>query len=85
MMRYRLGILALREEISVFINDAFHFSIRDTVWPAGQLGIFARSAGDTPLTVSFSKLVVYRLKDGRPPVPTATPAPSLPPRATPTP
>jgi hypothetical protein len=35
------------------------FSVRDTGDPSGTLGVFARSAGDTPLTVSFSNLKVY--------------------------
>jgi hypothetical protein len=64
MLRTRLGVWAQGEDLHIFINDVYHFSVRDTVWSSGTLGLFARSAGDTPLTVSFSNLVVYRVSPG---------------------
>jgi len=81
MMRFRLGVWALNDEIRIYVNDVFQFSLRDPVWSSGQIGVFARSAGDTPLTVNFSRLVIYLLPEGRPlpAMPTtrpATPAPT---------
>lgn len=65
MMRSRVGVWSLEDEIRVFINGSYQFSVRDPVWKTGQLGVFARSAGDTPLTVNFSNLVVYDLVKGQ--------------------
>jgi len=65
MMRSRIGVWALEDEMRVFINGSYQFSVRDPVWESGQLGVFARSAGDTPLTVNYSNLVVYDLVKGQ--------------------
>ena len=61
MIRLRLGVWALKDEMRVFVNDVYHFTVRDPVWISGQVGVFARSAGETPLTVNFSHLVVRSL------------------------
>lgn len=75
MMRSRLGVWALDDEMRVFVNGVYQFSARDPVWKNGQFGVFARSAGDTPLTVSFSNLEVYNLWGGTPTSITSTPVP----------
>lgn len=59
----RLGFWAQGREIRIFINDVFQFSASDPVWQSGQIGVIARTAGDTPLTVSFSDLQVYSLDE----------------------
>jgi len=59
----RLGVWALEEEIRFFVNDQFLFSVRDTILYVGTLGAFVRTAGETPVTVSFSELVVRGLGD----------------------
>jgi hypothetical protein len=61
MMSLRLGVWAFKEEMRIFINNEYQFTVRDPVWPEGQVGVFARSAGDTPLTVNFSQLQIYGL------------------------
>jgi hypothetical protein len=71
-MRTQLGVWAQGQDMHVFINDVYQFSVRDTVWSGGALGLFARSAGDTPLTVSFSNLVVYQVSAVSRVAPTAT-------------
>lgn len=75
MMRSRLGVWALGEEMRVFVNGVYHFSVRDPVWRNGQVGVFARSAGDTPLTVSFSNLLIFDLIGGQPIPAISTPRP----------
>jgi hypothetical protein len=65
MMRYRLSVWAQGPEMRVFVNDVYQFSVKDPVWESGAVGVFARSAGDTPLTVSFSNLVVYETGVGQ--------------------
>jgi hypothetical protein len=58
----RLAVWAVNNEFRFFINDYYQFTARDQVFPSGKLGLFARSAGDTPLTVNFSNLVVNEVK-----------------------
>ena len=57
----KLGLWVRGEEMRVFVNDVYHFTVRDPVFPTGTLGVFARAGGDSPLTISFSKLSVYSL------------------------
>jgi len=55
----RLAVWAVGEEMHFYINDIYQFAVRDTVLFSGQIGVFARSVNDEPLTVNFSDLVVY--------------------------
>lgn len=71
MIPMRLGVLAQDESLAVFINGVHQFTVRDPVYTSGMIGVFARSAGDSPLTVSFSDLMVYEVEQGA--VPTANP------------
>jgi hypothetical protein len=41
-----------------FLNGRYQFSVSDRNYLSGTLGVFARSLGDTPVTVTFSDLVV---------------------------
>jgi hypothetical protein len=41
-----------------FVNDEYQFTVSDPLLPAGSLGVFARSAGDMDVTVSFTDLIV---------------------------
>jgi hypothetical protein len=59
----RLGVWALGGEIRFFVNDQFLFSVRDTLLYAGTVGVFVRTAGETPVTVSFTELVVRGLTE----------------------
>lgn len=59
----RLGVWALKEEIRFFVNDQFLFTVRDPLLYVGTVGVFVRTAGETPVTVSFSELVVRGLTD----------------------
>ncbi len=72
MLQTRLGVAAQGQELSVFVNDVFQFSVKDPVFESGAAGVFARSAGETPLTVNFSDMVVYEI-GARPPA-TVTPS-----------
>ena len=68
----RIGIWAVDAEMRVFLNDRFQFSIVDKSFPNGGFGVYARSTGDTPVTVTFSDLIVY---DVGYEFPTRTPSP----------
>ena len=63
-LELRLGVWAVGSELRVFLNDVFQFSVKDPVFKSGRIGLFARSAGDTPLTVSFTNLVVRSVDAG---------------------
>ncbi|MHB8133696.1 MAG: hypothetical protein ACYDH1_05645 [Anaerolineaceae bacterium] len=56
-----LEVWANGSEMRFFVNDVYIFTVKDPVFTSGQLGLMARSAGDTALTVNFQKLVVSEL------------------------
>ncbi len=66
----RLAAYLSGRTLRFFIDDVYQFSISDTLYPSGRLGVFARSAADTPVTVTFSSLSIYSLS------PSLTPSPS---------
>jgi len=68
----RLGLWAVGSEMRLFLNDRFQFSVVDKSFTSGALGVFARAAGDTPVTVTFSDLTVYDVDYA---FPTRTPGP----------
>ena len=55
----RIGMWAVGNEMRLFLNDRFQFSVSDPLFPIGALGVFVRSNGETPTTILFSDLVVY--------------------------
>jgi hypothetical protein len=60
--RSRLGVWAYGNELRFFINDAFQFAVIDSYHDGGILGVFARSDGGNAVTVSFSDLKVYQIR-----------------------
>lgn len=76
------GIWVKGDRLRLFINDVFQFEIKDQAFYSGQIGVFARSAGDNAVTVNFSDLQIRLLEDGNPPI---TPKPTPTARTTPTP
>jgi hypothetical protein len=67
-----IGIWAVGSEMRLFLNGRFQFSVTDKNFPSGALGVFARSTGDTPMSVTFSELTVYDVEYA---APTRTPSP----------
>jgi hypothetical protein len=57
-----IGLWVKEGEIQVFINGTYQFTVKTRADRAGGLGVFARAAGDTAMTVGFSGLKVYQLK-----------------------
>ena len=66
----RIGIWAVGREMRLFLNGRFQFSISEPTFPIGTLGVFVRSAGETPVIVSFSDLKIRQVNYI---LPTATP------------
>ncbi|MBN1304217.1 MAG: hypothetical protein JXA13_07265 [Anaerolineales bacterium] len=70
----RIGVWMVGPEMRFFLNGRYQFSYRETTLPSGTLGVFVSSEGDTPVTISFSNLVVRQVNFTEPqPTPTATP------------
>ena len=68
----RLGVWADGPVYHFFLNDHFQFSVIDKNYRVGGIGVFASSTGTTPVTVSFSDLVVYAVNYS---LPAPTPLP----------
>ena len=65
----RIGVWASGNEMQLFLNDRFQFSIVDSNYRGGLVGVFARSAGLNAAAVSFSDLTVSAV----PPKPAPSP------------
>jgi hypothetical protein len=57
----RLAVWAQGDELRFFINDIYQFSVKDPLLLGGNIGFFARSAGDNAVTVNFSDLVIREI------------------------
>jgi hypothetical protein len=57
----RLGVWAKGREMRFYLNDHYQFTVSDPTLTSGGLGVFARSAGENALTVSFSNLTVHQV------------------------
>jgi len=69
----RMGIWAVGGEMRLFLNGRYQFRVVDPSFPTGAVGVFVRSTGDTPVTVTFSDLAVYDVDYT---LPTKTPIPT---------
>jgi hypothetical protein len=57
----RLGVWVNGSDMRFFLNGRYQFGITDSTYGAGGIGAFARSDGDTPVTITFSDLSVYEV------------------------
>jgi hypothetical protein len=57
----RLGVWALGGEFRFFLNDRYQFTVSDSNYPAGGVGVFVQAGGQTPAVVTFSDLAIFRL------------------------
>ncbi|MCF6278294.1 MAG: hypothetical protein L3J16_06045 [Anaerolineales bacterium] len=77
----RLGVWTAGAEMRFFVNGHYQFSVVDANIPAGTLGLFAHSMGETAMTVTFSDLVVQSVAYVSP-TPTITPSKTSAPTST---
>lgn len=68
----RIGVWAVGSEMRLFLNGRYQFSISNSNYPSGTIGVFVNSAGETPAIVSFSRLSLQAVAYQLPP---ATPKP----------
>jgi hypothetical protein len=56
-----IGVWADGGQFHFYINGAYQITVAAPLIPAGTLGFFARSAGDTAMTVNFRELTVWEV------------------------
>ena len=54
----KIAVWAVGREMRFFLNGHYQFTADDPVMPNGTLGVFVRASEDSPITVSFSDLIV---------------------------
>lgn len=54
----RIGVWAVGNEMRLFLNGNYQFSVSDSNYTNGTLGVFVNSAGTSPVVVSFSELTI---------------------------
>jgi hypothetical protein len=55
----KIGVWAVGNEMRLFLNGRYQFSIIDPSSPVGAFGVFTHGAEDTSASVTFSDLDVY--------------------------
>ena len=68
----RIGVWAVGTEMRLFLNGRYQFSVNNSTYPSGTIGVFVNSAGDSPVIVSFSRLTLQKVNYA---LPTKTPKP----------
>jgi hypothetical protein len=58
----RIGIWARNEEMRLFLNGRYQFSVSNANNPAGTIGVFVNSAGETPTVISFFDLNIREVR-----------------------
>ena len=75
----KISVYAAGQDLKVFLNDHFQFSVDDHILNQGGFGFSIRSLSGDPMTVIFSKMIVNEVaaKTGTPAKPTsASPTPT---------
>lgn len=72
----RVGVWAAGAELRFFLDGRYQYTIDDSTFRGGTVGLFVSSSSSTPASVGFSDLIVQAVRYRRPtptPYPTATP------------
>lgn len=80
LVETRLGAWMYQDRLRLFVNGFEEISLRDPIFTRGRIGVFARAAGDSALSVSFRRLRIYTIDPTLLPSPTLSPLPVLTPR-----
>jgi hypothetical protein len=57
----RIGIWAVGSDMRLFLNDRYQFGVIEKNFPSGGFGVFVRSAGITPVSVTFADFKMYKV------------------------
>ena len=68
----KLGVWAVGNEMRLFLDDSYQFSMRDPLFHTGTIGFYVYASSKAPVTASFSDLSVYSVSY-IPPIASATP------------
>ena len=68
----RIGIWAVGQEMRLFLNGRYQFTIANSNYPTGTVGAFVNAAGKTAVVVNFSDLQIQEVNYS---LPTKTPRP----------
>lgn len=68
----RIGLWAVGNEMRLFLNGRFQFSITESTYPTGTIGVFAHSAGANAMSVIFADPEIQKVTYIPP---TSTPSP----------
>lgn len=68
----RIGVWAVGSDMRLFLNGRYQFSVRESNYPTGTVGVFVSAAGSTAVTVKFSDLAIQEVNYNPP---TETPLP----------
>lgn len=55
----RIGVWAAGSEMRFFVNNHHQFTVIDGSFQTGTLGVFVHASDDSPITISFSDLIVW--------------------------
>ncbi len=58
----RLAVWAQSGQLNFFVNDLYLFSVNDTQFYRGTIGVFAHTSGDEDVSVSFKNLQVSEVE-----------------------
>ncbi len=58
----KIEIWANGSEMRLLVNDVYIFTVKDPVFPNGQIGFYARSASENDVTVNFHDLTVRSIE-----------------------
>jgi hypothetical protein len=58
----RIGVWAVGADMRLFLNGRYQFSVNNAHYLTGTIGVFVNSAGNTPVVVSFSDLIVREIR-----------------------
>jgi hypothetical protein len=72
LVETHLAAWLYQDRLRLFVNGFEELSLRDPVFASGRIGVFARAAGDSALSVSFRRLRIYAINPVL--LPTATPS-----------
>lgn len=57
----KVSLWAVGAEMRFFLNDIYQFSISDPVLTDGSIGFFVRASENSPITISFTDLVIRQV------------------------
>ncbi|MGH2581922.1 MAG: hypothetical protein ACRDFQ_03395 [Anaerolineales bacterium] len=57
----RLGVWARNDRIHFFVNDIYLFTVTDSQFFTGTIGVFVHTAGEDDVSASFSNLQVWQV------------------------